>query len=391
MSENKYAKVQTNLLDSKLYGSERVWLSSPHMGGEEQRFVQEAFDTNWIAPLGPNVTGFEKAIEGYLEEDIYAACLSSGTAAIHLALELLGVGQGDEVLCQSFTFSASANPILYLGAKPIFIDSETETWNMCPELLENAIEESLKKGSKPKAIVAVHLYGMPYKADEISFLSQKYDIPVVEDSAEALGSLYKGKKCGTLGDLGILSFNGNKIITTSGGGALISHKREHKERAIFLSTQARDEAPHYEHSNVGYNYRMSNVLAGIGRGQMLVLNDRIGARRKNFNFYKAALSDFSEISFLNEQDFTFSNRWLSTILTRNFEVREEIRNALAKVNIESRPLWKPMHLQPVFSDCKSFENGVSEDLFQRGLCLPSGSNLTEEDLLRVINVIQKTI
>ena len=361
------------------------------MGGTEQNFVNEAFQTNWIAPLGPNVNGFEGDLSSYLGSGVYTACLSSGTAAIHLALELLGVGHDDEVLCQSFTFSASANPITYLGATPVFVDSEPETWNLSPEMLEVAIKDRIAAGRKPKAIIAVHLYGMPYKAKEIQNISEQYGIPVIEDSAEALGSLYHGSKCGTLGDIGILSFNGNKIITTSGGGALVTKKREIKDKAVFLATQARDEAPHYQHSHIGYNYRMSNVLAGIGRGQMEVLQDRVEARRKNFAFYKAALSDFDDIKFPEEPEDSFSNRWLTTILTADFKTRESIRTALEEENIESRPLWKPMHLQPVFSSCKAFLNGVSEDLFNKGLCLPSGSNLSQSDLIRVIEVIKKTL
>ena len=366
----------------------RIWLSSPHMGGREQTFVEEAFRSNWIAPLGPNVTEFEKAIENFLDEDMHVACLSSGTGALHLALEILGVGRGDEVLCQSFTFSASANPIAYLGATPVFIDSERETWNISPELLEKAIKERLRSGKKPKAIIAVHLYGMPYQADAIRELSERYEIPVVEDSAEALGSTYAGLKCGTLGELGIFSFNGNKIITTSGGGALVSRDKSLKEKAVFLATQARDAAPHYEHSHIGYNYRMSNVLAGIGRGQMEVLNDRVEARRRNFAFYQKALADLDAIEFLKEPDKAFSNRWLTTILTPDFQTREAIRLALESENIESRPLWKPMHLQPVFQDCKHYSDGTSDDLFDRGLCLPSGSNLTDADLRRTVLIIK---
>jgi dTDP-4-amino-4,6-dideoxygalactose transaminase len=361
------------------------------MGGTEQNYVDEAFQTNWIAPLGPNVNGFEGDLSTYLGSGVYTACLSSGTAAIHLALELLGVGQGDEVLCQSFTFSASANPITYLGATPVFVDSEPETWNLSPNLLEEAIIDRIEVFKKPKAIIAVHLYGMPYKAKEIQEISEKYGIPVIEDSAEALGSHYQGTKCGTLGDIGILSFNGNKIITTSGGGALVTKQRDIKDKAVFLATQARDEAPHYQHSHIGYNYRMSNVLAGIGRGQMEVVQDRVEARRKNFAFYKAALSNFDDIKFLEEPENSFSNRWLSTILTPDYKTREFIRKALEEENIESRPLWKPMHLQPVFSSCKAFLNGVSEDLFKRGLCLPSGSNLNHSDLYRVIEIIKTSL
>lgn len=367
----------------------KIYLSSPHMGGSERKFVTEAFDTNWVAPLGPNVDGFENDLENYLGEEKYVAALSSGTGAIHLALNLLNVSAGDEVLCQSFTFSASANPILYQGATPVFIDSERDTWNMCPELLEIAIKDRIEKFKKPKAIIVVHLYGMPYKANEINVIAKKYEIPVVEDSAEALGSSYFNKACGTLSDIGILSFNGNKIITTSGGGALIVDNKGLKDKAIFLSTQARDDAPHYEHSSIGFNYRMSNVLAGIGRGQMEVLNDRVLARRGNYNFYKENLSKFNSIEFLEEPEGLFSNRWITCIKTKSYDLREEIRIALSKEDIETRPLWKPMHVQPIFKDCLHFTNGTSEELFEKGLCLPSGSNLTQQDLKRITDLISK--
>ena len=368
----------------------KIWISSPHMGENEQKYVKEAFDTNWVAPLGPNVDKFELAIESYMNNGVKVAALSSGTAAIHLALEILGVGQGDEVLCQSFTFSASANPICYLGATPIFVDSENDTWNISPALLEKAIVHRVAAGKKPKAIVAVHLYGMPYQVKEIQAISEKYNIPVIEDSAEALGSSYQGLKCSSFGTIGILSFNGNKIITTSGGGALVTKHKAHKEKAIFLATQARDDAPHYQHSHIGYNYRMSNILAGIGRGQMEVIDDRVAARRANYQMYEDALQGIDGIEFLPEPKGYFSNRWLSCILTPTFEYREKIRTALLAEHIESRPLWKPMHLQPVFSKCLSFTDGTSETLFDRGLCLPSGSNLSKEDVLRVIQII-KTI
>ena len=369
----------------------KIWLSSPHMGGNEQNYVQEAFDTNWIAPLGPNVNAFEDAIGNYLGNSMQVAALSSGTAAIHLALELLGVTYGDDVICQSFTFSASANPITYLGARPIFVDSERETWNISPVLLEQAIKDGLANGKKPKAIIAVHLYGMPYKVEEINEIASKYDIPVIEDSAEALGSTYKNRPCSSLGTIGILSFNGNKIITTSGGGALITKDGGLKKKAVFLATQARDNAPHYEHTHIGYNYRMSNVLAGIGRGQMEVIEDRVNSRRSNFEYYKSKLARLSEIEFLHEPKGLKSNRWLSCILLPSYDIREKIRLSLLEEDIESRPLWKPMHLQPVFLDCKSFVDGTSEDLFQRGLCLPSGSNLQQEDLDRVVEIILKVI
>jgi dTDP-4-amino-4,6-dideoxygalactose transaminase len=360
------------------------------MGGSEQKFVNEAFDTNWIAPLGPHVDGFEADIQTYLGNDCEVAVLSSGTAAIHLALQLLGVSKDDEVLCQSFTFSASANPILYQGAIPVFIDSEPDTWNMSPDLLERAIKDRIAKHKKPKAIVAVHLYGMPYNAQAINTIANKYEIPVVEDSAEALGSTYFGQACGTLSDLGILSFNGNKIITTSGGGALITHDKALKNKAVFLSTQARDNAPHYEHSSVGFNYRMSNVLAGIGRGQMEVLDARVAARRRHFNFYKDQLAVYPEISFLEEPTGSFSNRWLTCITTDSYRKREAIRLTLLEDDIESRPLWKPMHMQPLFKDCLHFTDGTSEALFEKGLCLPSGSNLSQDDLDRIIYQLSKT-
>ncbi len=361
------------------------------MGGTEQNYVKEAFDTNWVAPLGPNVNSFEHAIENYVGNGTHAAALSSGTAAIHLALEILGVSRGDEVICQSFTFSASANPIMYLGATPVFVDSEKETWNISPSLLEEAIKDRIANGITPKAIVAVHLYGMPYKVDEVRTIADKYHIPIVEDSAEALGSTHNGIHCGSFGDIGILSFNGNKIITTSGGGALLTKSPELKEKAVFLATQARDNAPHYQHSHVGYNYRMSNVLAGIGRGQMEVLDDRVAARRSNHAYYLSKLGHIKEFTFLQEPEGYFSNRWLSCILTPSFEVREKIRTSLLKEEVETRPLWKPMHLQPIFKEYPSFTDGTSSDLFERGLCLPSGSNLSIDDLERIVDLILKTL
>jgi dTDP-4-amino-4,6-dideoxygalactose transaminase len=369
----------------------KIWLSSPHMGTNEQLYVQEAFDTNWIAPLGPNVDKFEEAIQDYVGSGVHVAALSSGTAAIHLALDILGVSHGDEVICQSFTFSASANPIKYLGANPVFVDSERDTWNMSPVLLEKAILDRLEKGIKPKAIVAVHLYGMPYKVDEIRKMANFHGIPIIEDSAEALGSTYKGENCGSFGDIGILSFNGNKIITTSGGGAMTTKSLGIKKKAVFLATQARDNAPHYQHSWVGYNYRMSNVLAGIGRGQMEVLPERVKSRRANYEFYRANLGHIKEIEFLHEPQGFYSNRWLTCILTSSFEEREMIRLALLEEDIESRPLWKPMHLQPVFENALHFSDGTSEDLFARGLCLPSGSNLEREDLECIVSLIIKKI
>ena len=357
------------------------------MGGSEQKFVKEAFDANWVAPLGPNVTGFENDLESYLGNSSHICALSAGTAALHLGLILLGVTHGDEVICQSMTFSASANPIVYVGATPVFVDSEPETWNICPVALREAIEARTAAGKKPKAIIAVHLYGMPYKADEIKAVAGQFGIPVLEDSAEALGSTYKGQKCGTFGDIGILSFNGNKIITTSGGGALVAKDAETKDKAVFLSTQARDNAPHYQHSEIGYNYRMSNICAGIGRGQMEVLDKHIALRREMNAFYRELFKNREGITVLQEpnEDY-FSNHWLSAIVI-DPEVagvtREELRLAFEKENIESRPLWKPMHLQPVFEGCLYYGGNVAENLFDNGLCLPSGSNLTGEDRRRI--------
>ncbi len=365
----------------------KIWLSSPHMGGTEQKYVQEAFDTNWVAPLGPNVNGFEQDIKNYTGANGVSA-LSSGTAAIHLALIMLGVKAGDEVLASSFTFSATANPITYQGATPILIDSEKDTWNMSPELLEEAIKDRLKRGKKPKAIIVVHLYGMPAKMKAIMDIANRYEIPVIEDAAESLGSKYHEKHTGTMGLFGIYSFNGNKIITTSGGGALVSQKPDYCQKAVFLATQARDDAPHYQHSEIGYNYRMSNIVAGIGRGQMEVLDDRIKARRANFDFYKKALVDLP-LRFVEEPESVYANRWLTTILTDSYDRREKIRLSLAEENIESRPLWKPMHLQPVFKHAPAYTNGVSETLFEKGLCLPSGSNLSQEDKHRIVKVIKK--
>ena len=367
--------------------NQKIWLSSPHMGGSEQQYVQEAFDTNWVAPLGPNVNAFEASLEAYHGAQQSIAALSSGTGALHLALILAGVSAGDEVLCQSFTFSASANPIAYQGAIPVFVDSEKESWNMCPVLLETAIKDRIAKGKKPKAIIVVHLYGMPAKMDAIIAIAKKYEIVLVEDAAEALGSTYKGQHCGTLGAYGILSFNGNKIITTSGGGALICKDAETKARAIHLATQARDAAPHYQHSVIGYNYRMSNVVAGIGRGQLEVLEARVTARQANYDFYDKALSGVKGLEFLTAPEGAVSNRWLTCLLADSFDMRERIRLALEAENIESRPLWKPMHQQPVFEKFPSYVNGVSDDLFERGLCLPSGSNLCDGDLERVVEVI----
>lgn len=380
-----------------MHNRKKIYLSPPHMGGREKDFVNDAFSSNWIAPLGPNVIGFEDDIKEYCGVK-HSAVLASGTAAIHLSLIILDVKPGDLVICQSLTFSATANPIAYLGATPVFIDSEKETWNMCPVQLELAIESCLKgeisgKQQKPKAIIPVHLYGMPAKMNEIMAIASKYEIPVIEDAAEALGSSINGKMCGSFGQMGILSFNGNKIITTSGGGALLSDDETFIQKAKFLATQARDAAPHYQHSHIGYNYRMSNILAGVGRGQMLVLEDRIAQRRENFNFYKQLLDNIEGVSFLTEPTGYLSNRWLTTILVDPDKTggitTEFIRIALEKDDIESRPLWKPMHLQPVFSGCPFFGDGISDELFENGLCLPSGTNLTSGDKDRIASALLK--
>lgn len=374
----------------------RIWLSLAQMGGEEQKYIKEAFDTNWVVPLGPNVNAFEQDLRNYLNEDVHVVALSAGTAALHLALVMLDVKPGDEVLCQSFTFSASANPIKYQGASPVFVDSELETWNMCPKALRKAIEDRIKvTGKKPVAIIPVHLYGMPAKMDEILAIAREYDIPVVEDAAEALGSTYKGRKCGTLGKYGALSFNGNKIITTSGGGALVTHSEAEAKRVMFFATQAREPAPHYQHEHIGYNYRLSNISAGIGRGQMEVLQEHVNARRSHHAYYREALSRVKGIEVMSAPSSDFnSNYWLTCITIDSKETgydREELRQRLEAENIESRPLWKPMHLQPVFADCPFYSmvegKAISEQLFDRGLCLPSGSALTSADLDRVIATI----
>jgi dTDP-4-amino-4,6-dideoxygalactose transaminase len=368
----------------------KIWLSSPHMGNSEFIHVTEAFKTNWIAPLGPFVDQFEEKLKTFNSVSAVAA-LSSGTSAIHLALILLDVQRDDIVLCQSFTFSASANPIVYQGATPVFIDSESDTWNMCPIALEDSIKHFVAIGKKPKAIIPVHLYGMPAKINEIIEISRKYNIPIIEDAAESLGSKYFEKPCGSFGDFGVLSFNGNKIITTSGGGALISNNVKMIDKARFLATQARDNAPYYQHSNIGYNYRLSNVLAAIGVGQLEVIDERILSRRSNFQFYKKELSTIDEISFLEEPSGFFSNRWLTTILIKEKKsiTNENIRIALNAENIESRSLWKPMHLQPIFNQCQYFGGTIASKLFENGLCLPSGSNLNLEQLERVVNSIKK--
>ena len=368
--------------------SNKIWLSSPHMGGYEQDYINEAFKTNWIAPLGPNVKGFENDLELYLNKNSYVAALSSGTAAIHLALVLLNVKTGDEVICQTKTFVASVNPVLYIGATPILVDSETKTWNMCPETLEKAIIDRIDKGKKPKAIIAINIYGMPYNVDAIHNIAHKYDIAVIEDSAEALGSKYNNEYCGTFGDLSILSFNGNKIITTSGGGALVARDNNTKEKAVFLATQAKDPGLDYNHSQLGFNYRISNISAGIGRGQMHVLEDRIKARRQNFDFYYRNLKQIKKIEFLKEPEGYFSNRWLTCILVDNSNMKIELIKKLNDEDIDARPSWKPMHQQPLFNNYPKYLNGVADDLFERGICLPSGSNLTTKELNKVINIIK---
>ncbi|WP_276878227.1 aminotransferase class I/II-fold pyridoxal phosphate-dependent enzyme [Chryseobacterium joostei] len=371
--------------------SEKIWLSSPHMGGNELKYINEAFEENWVAPLGPNVNGFEEDLEKFLGRNTKVAVLSAGTAALHLALIECGVQHGDEVICQSMTFSASANPIAYCGADPVFIDSEPETWNMCPKALKEAIEDRIQKGKKPKAIIVVHLYGMPAKMEQIVAIAEEYQIPIIEDAAEALGSTYKGQACGTFGRFGVLSFNGNKIITTSGGGALVCHTQEDKDKTVFLSTQARDNAPHYQHSHIGFNYRMSNIVAGIGRGQMEVLNNRVEARRAMHDFYVETFKNINGVTVFSEPESDFySNHWLSAIIVDpelTGKDREGLRMAFLEDNIESRPLWKPMHLQPVFANAPYYGRNISEKLFDNGLCLPSGSNLSDEDRERILKVI----
>ncbi|MBO9585957.1 MAG: DegT/DnrJ/EryC1/StrS family aminotransferase [Flavobacterium sp.] len=368
--------------------SKRIFLSLSQESGFEQKYIQRAFETNWITSGGPNVDEFENELQSYFENQNFAIATNSGTSAIHLALILLGVKAEDEVICQSMTFSASANPILYQNANPIFIDSERDTWNICPENLEIAIKDRIGKGKKPKAIIAVHLYGMPYKVDEVHAIADRYEIPIIEDSAEAFGSSYKGKKCGSLGTFGILSFNGNKIITTSSGGALITNYKYSKERAIFYATQSKDIAVHYQHSEIGYNYRMSNICAGIGLGQMKILEQNIHLRQNNHLFYKDVFKDIKGVQLFDSQSDNFvSNYWLNTILLETKKERERLRVALEEVNIESRPLWKPMHLQPLFEKYVYYGGNIAEELFEKGLCLPSGSNLRVEEKSRIKEVI----
>lgn len=369
---------------------DRIFLSPPHIGELERKYVEEAFNTNWISPAGPHITAFEEELAAYLGEGVHVAALSSGTAAIHLALIILNVGPGDEVICSTFTFSGSCNPIVYTGATPVFVESEPTTWNLDPTVLRTAINDRIAKtGKKPKAIIVVELYGNPARIDEILSVSKEFGIPVIEDSAEALGSTWKGRKLGTFGEFGILSFNGNKIITTSGGGALVSKNREFIEKARFLATQARDNAPYYQHTHIGYNYRLSNVCAGIGRGQLAVLDDRVRKRREIFEFYRENLKNEPDFTFLPEAEGSFSNRWLTTVLLKGIGVTpEKMRLALEEHNIESRPLWKPMHLQPVFNGAPYYGNGLSEKLFNEGLCLPSGTALDYVNLGRIVAYVR---
>ncbi len=370
-------------------GPKRIYLSPPHIGMEEIEFVLDAFETNWVAPLGPHVNAFEQEFSEVVGCK-HAVALSSGTAALHLALQLVGVGPGDEVLCSTLTFIASASPITYLGAKPAFIDSDRETWNMDPVLLAEDLKERARSKKLPKAVVLVHLYGQSADIDPILEACNRYDVPLIEDAAESLGATYKGKTPGTFGRAGIYSFNGNKIITTSGGGMLVSNDRALVDRARFLATQARDPAPHYEHSVIGYNYRMSNVLAGIGRGQLHVLADRVEARRRNYEFYRAALADLDGLEFMPEAPYGRCTRWLTclTIDPKKFGTdRDAILASLGWENIEARPVWKPLHLQSAFQGCICRGGAVAEDLFTRGICLPSGSNLSSEDIARIASII----
>lgn len=384
-------------MSDRFMQKERIFLSSPHMSGREQEYIQEAFDLNWIAPLGNNVDGFEKELAEYNSIND-AAVVVSGTAAIHLALKLLNVDAGDVVFCSSLTFVASVNPVLYQGATPVLIDSEADTWNMSPEALKRALWEAKENGKLPKAVIVVHLYGQSAKMDEIMAICSSYNVPVIEDAAESLGSEYKGRKSGTIGDYGIYSFNGNKIITTSGGGALVSNDKEALQRARFLATQARDPAVYYQHSEIGYNYRMSNIVAGIGRGQLEVLDERVEQRRAIFERYYEAFGKIEGIIFQRELEGTKSNRWL-TALTINPKItgitRNDIIERLAEKNIEARPVWKPMHLQPLFQNLKYYsheeKNDVSDYLFEYGICLPSGSNMEEDQQQRVISIIENLL
>lgn len=367
----------------------RIWLSPPDMTGLELKYINDAFESNWIAPVGPNINAFEKDIESFIGGNTHAVALNSGTAAIHLALDLLDIQKGDEVLCQSKTFIASVNPVIYKGAIPVFVDSEKDSWNMCPDLLEEAIKNRIQvTGKTPKAIITVDLYGMPYNITRVHKIAKHYNIPIIEDSAEALGSKYNNQYCGTFGAFSIFSFNGNKIITTSGGGALITRNTEHKERAVFLATQANEECTDYTHSTIGYNYRMSNIIAGIGRGQITSIEEKISKRRANFEFYYKNLNKIPQIEFQTENDKSYSNRWITCIKLNSKEDRNHIIKLLNDDNIETKHSWKPMHIQPIFREHISFTNGVSEDIYNKGVCLPSGSSLTQEDLTRIVSIIK---
>lgn len=372
----------------------KIWLSSPHMGGTEEKYVKDAFDSNWLAPIGPNIDKFETAISKSLSSKIthHTAVVNSGTAALHLALRMLNLEIGDVVMVQSLTFCGTANPVAYQGAEIVFIDSEPDTWNMCSKCLSQAMEDHRHK--KIKAIIPVHLYGMPAKINQIQTVADRYDVPVIEDAAEALGSSFNGQACGTFGLMSILSFNGNKIITTSSGGALVSRHKEYIDRARFLATQARDDAPHYQHSEIGYNYRMSNILAGVGIGQMEVLDQRVNQRRLNNKRYRDFFKDIPGITLQTEPSNKYhSNYWLTAILIKPSLTdgidREKVRLALSAENIESRPIWKPMHMQPVYNGAKFYGTGVCEKLFEQGLCLPSGSNLTQKEFDRIFKVLEK--
>lgn len=370
---------------------DKIWLSSPHLCGKEIVYIQEALDTNWVAPVGKNIDVFEQDLEHYLGKN-HVTALVSGTAALHLGLVLLGIKAGDYVICQSMTFAASAFPILYQNATPVFVDSELDTWNLCPKALLEAIEDCISKGNKPKAIITVHLYGMPYKVNEIRAIADQFDIPILEDSAEAMGSTFEGKKCGTFGDVSVLSFNGNKIITTSGGGAIVTKTKILQQKALFLATQSRDEAHHYQHSELGFNYRMSNICAGIGRAQLEVLNNRKDLRREMHDFYVDLFENINGVMVMSEPNNSYhSNFWLTTILIKpeeaNRKTSEDLRVFLNQYNIESRPLWKPMHLQPIFENHPYFGQNIAENLFRNGLCLPSGSNLSKTEKNRIKNAI----
>ncbi len=368
----------------------RIWLSPPHIEGKEKEYISNVFKTNWIAPIGPHISKFENGISK-VTDNSFSVALNSGTSAIHLALILLNVKRSDVVLCPTFTFAATVNPIKYLAAKPVFIDSEVNTWNMCPVLLEKAIKDLLSVGKRPKAIILVHLYGMPAMLDRIIKISNNYNIPIIEDNAEGLGSKYNKKPLGSFGTFGVLSFNGNKIITTSGGGALISKNKNLINRARKLASQSKEDKPYYEHLEVGYNYRLSNVCAAIGLGQLETLNHKVKKKREINSYYRKKLAKNSEVEFINESKGSFSNYWLTTIILKKNKLinREKLRLYLEEANIESRPLWKPMHLQPIFKKCQSYLNGVAEDLFNNGLCLPSGTNLKDSDLQRIIYKIQE--